>query len=672
MSGTHDHLDPSHIHSAEAGDPTGASVDNLAGTVAANGKPIWSAQQAADHLFRADAGFGTGGNRTMPSSGDINEIRYGFHTGKASLADNGYVYEYGGRYYGLNEYFYFAPFTAAQQAAAREAMQYWDDVMAPSFVESHIDDADIAFGNYTNRPGTQAYARLTADVVSSNPYVNEQIREIGGDVWVAANTVSNFHLDEGGYGMNTLVHEVGHGFGMLHPGDYNFTPGGPPLSYATHAEYYQDTRNYSVLSYWNPRDIGLRDYDWTRMNIAYGATPMVHDILSVQSMYGADTTTRTGDTTYGFNSNADRDAFDFVKTPAPMMAIWDAGGNDTLDASGYGTDQVIDLNPGSLSSIGGITLAEFPTFDEVNANRAAAGMAPVAQSLYDANKAVFLRNPDFYGRLQNNVGIAYGAIIENAVGGSGDDILIANSARNELTGGEGFDIVSYRSATAGVQAQLTGGGRGDGSNGDAKNDRYVSVEGLEGSEFADQLQGDNGDDLLSGLGGDDRIDSGAGDDSILGGAGNDRITANDGEDLLDGGDGADFLDGENGVDILIGDGGDDTLQGGNGSDRLDGGAGDDRVLGGNGADTFVASLGRDIFVDFKGGEDKIDFSGLLAGAELDAFTLVEDEFTGAGQIRIYQENGDTILAGDLDGDFVADFFINLGDARVNEGDFLLS
>ncbi len=457
----HDHTDGTQDHSITS-DPSVfdpslyASVDDLAGTDGPNGKPIWSAAQAADYLFRAGAGYGTGGNMVMPTSGTINQLNYGFHTGQASLAANGYVYESGGRYFGFSEYFNFAAFTDAQKAAAREGMQYWDDVVSTRFVETNIDDADIAFGNYTNRPGTQAYARLLANTLTSDPAINAQIRDIGGDVWVARNTASNFHLDEGGYGMNTLVHEIGHGFGMLHPGDYNFTPGGPQLSYATHAEYYQDTRSYSILSYWNPRAIGARDFDFTVMNIAYGATPMVHDILAMQRKYGADLTTRTGDTVYGFNSTADRDAFDFVKTPAPMMAIWDAGGTDTLDASGYNTNQVINLTPGSLSSIGGITAAEFPTFAQVNANRAAAGMAPVSQATYDGNRAIFMTNPGLYGRITDNVGIAYGAIIENAIGGSGNDSMIGNSADNILRGNAGNDLIA-----AGLGNDTLDGGLGN-------------------------------------------------------------------------------------------------------------------------------------------------------------------------------------------------------------------
>jgi serralysin len=57
------------------------------------------------------------------------------------------------------------------------------------------------------------------------------------------------------------------------------------------------------------------------------------------------------------------------------MAIWNAGGNDTLDASGYATAQLIDLTPGSLSSIGGVTFDTAPSYEQVLANRTAAGIS---------------------------------------------------------------------------------------------------------------------------------------------------------------------------------------------------------------------------------------------------------------------------------------------------------
>ena len=683
---THDHSDHTHDHS-EGFDPTlfdpslYASVDHLAGTMGPNGKPIWSAQQAAEYLFRAQAGFGDGANMVIPTSGDVNIIRFGFHESQQTLFENGYVYQWtDGKYYAIaSQYNAMQPFTAAQRAATREAMTYWDDVMAPSFVESHINDADIALANYTNRPGTQAFAYVMAASQTGHPLVDPQVREIGGDVWVATHAASNFHLDEGGYGMNTLVHEIGHGFGMLHPGDYNASPG-VSLSYAANAEYYQDTRSYSILSYWNPRDIGARDFDFTLMNIAYGATPMVHDILAVQLRYGADMTTRTGDTTYGFNSNAGRDAFDFVKTPAPMMAIWDAGGIDTLDASGYATNQIINLTPGSLSSIGGITGDQAPTFAQVNANRAAAGMAPVSLANYNANMAVFLTNPGFYGRIQDNVGIAYGATIENAVGGSGHDSMIGNTADNVLTGNGGNDLIA-----AGLGNDTLDGGLGnDEMLGGAGNDSFVvgeagdivtelagegtdtvraslnytlgnNVENLTLTGAALTGTGNGLDNAIVGNGLANVLDGAAGADSMSGGLGNDLYHVENGGDLVAEliGEGTDTVSSTisytltdnvenlilagsaasgtgNGLDnVITGNSAANQLFGMAGADRLIGGDGTDRMTGGTGNDVFVGEINAatvasktgpislDLILDFASGADKIDLSGIDANTTLD-------------------------------------------------------
>ena len=43
------------------------------------------------------------------------------------------------------------------------------------------------------------------------------------------------------------------------------------------------------------------------------------------------------------------------------------------------------------------------------------------------------------GRLTDNVGIAYGAIIENAKGGGGNDIITGNAVNNALFGNGGND-----------------------------------------------------------------------------------------------------------------------------------------------------------------------------------------------------------------------------------------
>ena len=524
------------IVTVDGGISTDASLDPLAGGTFAN-KTIWTAEQAAQYLNRTGLQWGTVGNQAPGSDADVTTINFGFHTSQAGLEANGYVYEFNGVYYGLAEYFNFAQFTAAQKAATREAIGYWDDVVAVSFQETSADDADINFGNLASAPSTQAYARLPSTLLSSNAHVNAQVQGIAGDVWVSASQASNFQLDEGLYGLNTLVHEIGHAIGLSHPGNYNFGPGFA-VNYANGAEYAQDIRNYTIMSYWNPRDVGIQDHDYKMGTIAYGATPMVHDILAAQRMYGADMTTRTGDTTYGFNSNAGRDAFDFTLTPTPVMAIWDAGGTDTLDASGYSTNQIIDLTPGSLSSIGGVTLADAPTLAVVNANRAAAGYAPLSQASYDIRMNNLIANPNA-GRMVDNVGIAYGAVIENAVGGSGNDTILGNGADNVLTGNAGNDLL----ASSLGNDTLNGGSGADTMLGGQGNDRYSVDDAL---DVVTELDGEGVDTVASAI----SYTLGAHVENLeligtaANGTGNgldNVITANDVANLIDGGAGNDTV-----------------------------------------------------------------------------------------------------------------------------------
>jgi Ca2+-binding RTX toxin-like protein len=527
--------------------PAEASLDPLAGGTA-NGKPIWTPEQIAAYLNRTGGQWGDGVNDMMPTGGDKNVITFGFHENQQSLFDNGYVYASGNQLFGLAEYFQFAAFNAAQREATREAFLYWDDIVAVSFQETSAYEGDINFGNLTNSPNTQAYSRIPTTGLATT--LGGQVAGIAGDVWVSVHQASNFQFDEGLYGMNTLVHEIGHSLGLSHPGGYNFGPGFA-VTYGNGAEYAQDARNYSIMSYWNPRDMGstasgvpTRDFDWSLMSIAYGSTPMVHDILAAQNMYGADMTTRTGDTVYGFNSNAGRDAFDFEKTPWPTMAIWDAAGNDTLDGSGFKVTQVIDLTPGSLSSIGGITYEDALatlSFEQVNANRIAAGYTAITRATYDANLAGFAADPNFRGRLTDNVGIAYGVVIENAKGGSGNDTMYGNHVDNVLTGNAGNDVMEGR----GGNDTLDGGAGADVMTGGIGNDVYIvgeagdvvvenAGEGLDAVlSSIDYTLGANVENLdltgsaISGTGNelDNRI-SGNGLTNILtGGAGNDVFVA---------------------------------------------------------------------------------------------------------------------------------------------------
>ena len=76
------------------------------------------------------------------------------------------------------------------------------------------------------------------------------------------------------------------------------------------------------------------------------------------------------------------------------------------------------------------------------------------------------------------------------------------------------------------------------------------------------------------------------------------------------------------------------------------------------------------------GTDKIDLTRLDANASAagdQAFSFVNGAaFSNtAGELRAYSQDGDNYLAGDTNGDGIADFIINLGSATVVSTDLVL-
>jgi serralysin len=339
----------------------------------------------------------------------------------------------------------YTAFSPTQRVAAREAIGYWDDLIAAKFVEvsgagaSERTKADILLANTTTGPA-QAWAYY--------PGYGAQYKKISGDSWIASPEVNwtNEWFTPGGYGNTTLIHELGHSIGLSHPGKYN---GSGATTYMAQAEYAQDSMQYSIMSYWGGGETGASTVNWTLFLNNYAQTPMLHDILTVQAKYGADLTTRTGDDTYGFGNTTGKWIFDFAQNPFPYLSIYDAGGNDTINASGYTASQFINLAPGAFSSVG----AAIPSFAAINQARVADGFAPITLTTY--NGVVNGRNASVANKIfadtgvsgvvasaYDNLSIAYGTIIENAIGGSARDVLWGNHVANRLEGRGGNDVLN--------------------------------------------------------------------------------------------------------------------------------------------------------------------------------------------------------------------------------------
>lgn len=318
------------------------------------------------------------------------------------------------------------------------------------------------------------------------------------------------------------------------------------------------------------------------------------DVAALQFLYGVARNTKTGDDTYTF---ADR-------------YVYDAAGLDTLDASQESAGVFIDLAQGGWSSVG------------------------------ERNTSILAPKQTYIGN---------GSQIENAIGGSGNDVLSGNAQANMLVGGDGDD-------------RLTGNGGDDVLKGGAGVDTYrfnkddgtdiiIDTDGLsrielngvtaeqvywhngylyhgtEGARIAievsqigelvignvsyvgqaiadvvriilgtvgsDSLVGSNDADRMSGIDGDDTLSGLGGKDSVYGGLGSDVLRGGAGDDLLDGGAGSDALYGDDDNDIILGGAGSDALYGGAANDQLDGGADNDALYGDAGDDVLVGGSGDD-------------------------------------------------------------------------------
>jgi serralysin len=427
----------------------------------------------------------------------------------------------------------FSQFNATQIAATVLALAAWSEVANITFqrvqnVGSEFSNqATILLGNYADgQAGAAAFAYLPGSMPGATGFTQAQ-----GDVWINSSLSYNALPVQQGYGQHTLLHEIGHAIGLSHPAAYNASADGN-ITYSGSAIYYEDSRQYTVMSYFTERDTGADFRTNGSGTQRYASAPLLDDISAAQRLYGANMSTRTGDTVYGFNSTAGQMWFSAGnELSALLFCAWDAGGTDTFDFSGYlNNGQIIDLRQGAFSSVGG---------------------------------------------LSGNVSIAIGAVIENAIGGSGSDTFRGNSANNRFTPNTGTDVVD---GGLGTDTVVFSGARGaytitwNGQTGTITgNGQNVTVTNVEFLQFTDQTIAATPTGGLV-VGGDitnETINGSALADVIGGLGGNDVINGLAGSDNLNGGSGNDTLNGGDDDDILIGALGDDTISGGAGNDTAD-------------------------------------------------------------------------------------------------------
>jgi len=370
------------------GDDDGPTVGESSGTYSLNvsiGPPATAAQ-----LIDEDINALISGARWQTTS-----LTYGFPT----LAS-----QYPAGIKETNDTDNFEPFSAAQQAVVTAQLGMISQVTSLVFTlntatpgSTHLryalsDEAEVAYAYYPPASG--------------NP------GGLGGSAWFN-NTSPRFDNPVlGNYAWMGILHETGHALGLKHGHEF---PAVQPD---------RDSVEYTVMTY---RSYPGKDTSTGYSNETFGFAQslMMYDIAALQRIYGANFGTNAGNTVYTFSSTTGEMSIDGAGQGVPganrvFRTIWDGGGTDTYDMSNYGSllNLTIDLRPGEWTKLGG-QLAGLGSGNFARGNIANALM-------FEGNTA---------------------SLIENAIGGAGADILIANQVANQLTGNANVDTFKWMAST---------------------------------------------------------------------------------------------------------------------------------------------------------------------------------------------------------------------------------
>jgi serralysin len=321
--------------------------------------------------------------------------------------------DYGKNYSDYNEpLHHFGAFNAAMKTNVRFILdQGYGNSANDGFSVEGFTKLNIAAGSDSTSEVRYALSSQ-ANPTAYGYYPSEDAT--GGDVWLGTSEPSYLKPKAGNDAWLGTIHETGHALGLKHGHE---TESGFPALPAS-----KDSLEYSVMTY--DTFVGDNGNSWKYEKWGAPQTFMMADIAALQYLYGADYSVQSGNTIYSWKPGAGDTFVNGAKAidaggDVIFATIWDGGGNDTYDLSAYASNLDIDLAAGSYSKFKGSQLADL----DFTSN----------------DPARIARGNIFNALLYHGSPLS---LIENAIGGSGSDMIDGNQVANTLSGKGGNDTLS--------------------------------------------------------------------------------------------------------------------------------------------------------------------------------------------------------------------------------------
>ncbi len=305
----------------------------------------------------------------------------------------------------------FTPLSASQQAAVLAGVHLVASYTNLTFTQAGTaDDATLLFGN---SGGSGSEARFPPN---DGSYYKSDSRD-AGDVFLGSNgnaPANFFGTDD----FNTIIHEMGHAFGLKHGHDASYS--------GALAPQYNDNE-FSVMTY--ASYLGANTAGATAARD--GSSPqsyMMFDIAALQAYYGANFSKVGTAATYTWDNATGQQFINGLVAPDTGVSsthkifstVWTQGALTTYDLSNFSDNQVDDLRPGHWLTFSHSQLADL-------------------NSLAPAGTPLFMAQGNIYNTLLYNGGTH--SEIGNLITGIGNDSIICNDLDNTLNAGAGSDVI---------------------------------------------------------------------------------------------------------------------------------------------------------------------------------------------------------------------------------------